>query len=58
MALSALFPVGMRVKVVRGSYKNKYGKVAKIGGEHKIVILENPEQTPLYGVSDEMVERA
>ncbi|AXH69632.1 hypothetical protein HWB79_gp180 [Streptomyces phage LukeCage] len=57
MALSKLFPVGTRVKVTRGSYKNKYGKVALVGNDHKIVVLEK-EGTPLYGVSDEMVQKA
>lgn len=57
MALSKLFPVGTRVKVTRGSYKNKYGHVRLVDNDHKIVILENGG-TPLYGVSDEMVQRA
>ncbi|AYB70945.1 hypothetical protein SEA_YABOI_114 [Streptomyces phage Yaboi] len=55
MALSNLFPVGQRVKVVRGSYKNKQGKVERVGGS-KVVILD--DNTVLYGASDEMVKRA
>ncbi|AXH67286.1 hypothetical protein SEA_WOFFORD_111 [Streptomyces phage Wofford] len=53
MALSNLFPVGTRVKVTRGSFKNKRGRVEKLG-PGKIVVLD--DGTPLYGFSDEMVK--
>lgn len=49
-------PVGMKVKVTNGSYKNRVGTVEVQDG-HKVIVMDK-DNAVLFGASDSMVQEA